>query len=117
MQIYLLYFVFGPVLGLERFTTAVLALSLFQGAYTAEIFRAGLNSIAKGQFEAGQSLGAISCRQLSVCHSAAGDPADPAAADQRGRIAGKKLFYCQRDGNLRPDNGRPKYRCRYGHAI
>ena len=57
VQIYLLYFVFGPVLGLERFTTAVLALSLFQGAYTAEIFRAGLNSIAKGQFEASHSLG------------------------------------------------------------
>ena len=57
VQIYLLYFVFGPVLGLERFTTAVLALSLFQGAYTAEIFRAGLNSIARGQFEASHSLG------------------------------------------------------------
>ncbi|WP_299013402.1 amino acid ABC transporter permease [uncultured Photobacterium sp.] len=57
VQIYLLYFVFGPVLGLERFTTAVLALSLFQGAYTAEIFRAGLSSITKGQFEASQSLG------------------------------------------------------------
>lgn len=57
VQIYLLYFVLGPVLGLERFSTAVLALALFQGAYTAEIFRAGLNSIAKGQFEAAQSLG------------------------------------------------------------
>ena len=57
VQIYLLYFVFGPVLGLERFTTAVLALSLFQGAYTAEIFRAGLTSIDRGQFEAGDSLG------------------------------------------------------------
>lgn len=57
VQIYLLYFVFGPILGLERFSTAVLALALFQGAYTAEIFRAGLNSIAKGQFEASQSLG------------------------------------------------------------
>ena len=57
VQIYLLYFVFGPVLGLERFSTAVLALALFQGAYTAEIFRAGLNSIPKGQFEAAQSLG------------------------------------------------------------
>jgi len=57
VQIYLLYFVFGPVLGLERFTTAVLALSLFQGAYTAEIFRAGLNNIPKGQFEACSSLG------------------------------------------------------------
>lgn len=57
VQIYLLYFVFGPVIGLDRFSTAVLALSLFQGAYTAEIFRGGLNSISKGQFEAAKSLG------------------------------------------------------------
>ncbi|HHF3040373.1 TPA: amino acid ABC transporter permease [Vibrio diabolicus] len=57
VQIYLLYFVFGPVIGLDRFSTAVLALSLFQGAYTAEILRAGLNSIPKGQFEAAQTLG------------------------------------------------------------
>ncbi|HAS61350.1 MAG TPA: polar amino acid ABC transporter permease, partial [Vibrio sp.] len=34
VQIYLLYFVFGPVIGLDRFSTAVLALALFQGAYT-----------------------------------------------------------------------------------
>ncbi|WP_434361144.1 amino acid ABC transporter permease [Parasalinivibrio latis] len=57
VQIYLLYFVFGPVIGLDRFATAVLALSLFQGAYTAEIFRAGLASIPDGQFEACRSLG------------------------------------------------------------
>ncbi|CAM2915307.1 ABC transmembrane type-1 domain-containing protein [Vibrio mytili] len=57
VQIYLLYFVFGPVIGLDRFSTAVLALSLFQGAYTAEIFRAGLNSIPRGQFEAAKTLG------------------------------------------------------------
>lgn len=57
VQIYLLYFIFGPVIGLDRFATAVLALAIFQGAYTAEIFRAGLNSIEKGQFEASRSLG------------------------------------------------------------
>ncbi|MGR5227046.1 amino acid ABC transporter permease [Photobacterium damselae] len=57
VQIYILYFVLGPILDLERFTTAVLALSLFQGAYAAEIFRAGLNAIPKGQFEAAASLG------------------------------------------------------------
>ncbi|MBU2899221.1 amino acid ABC transporter permease [Vibrio hepatarius] len=57
VQIYLLYFIFGPVIGLDRLTTAILALSLFQGAYTAEIFRGGLNSISKGQFEAAHSLG------------------------------------------------------------
>ncbi len=57
VQIYLLYFVFGPIIGLDRFSSAVLALSLFQGAYTAEIFRAGLNRIPKGQFEAAKTLG------------------------------------------------------------
>ena len=57
VQIYLLYFVFGPVIGLDRFATAILALAIFQGAYTAEIFRAGLNSISVGQFEAAKSLG------------------------------------------------------------
>ncbi|PMH43782.1 polar amino acid ABC transporter permease [Vibrio sp. 10N.286.49.B3] len=57
VQIYLLYFVFGPVIGLDRFTTAILALTLFQGAYTAEILRAGLQSIPQGQFEAAHTLG------------------------------------------------------------
>ncbi len=57
VQVYLLYFVLGPILGLERFSTAILALSLFQGAYTAEVLRAGLNSLDKGQFEACKSLG------------------------------------------------------------
>ena len=57
VQIYLLYFVFGPIIGFDRFSTAIFALALFQGAYTAEIFRAGLNSIDKGQFEAARSLG------------------------------------------------------------
>ncbi len=57
IQIYLIYFILGPILGLERFTTAILVLALFQGAYTAEIFRAGLLSIPRGQFEAAHSLG------------------------------------------------------------
>ncbi|MFT5807535.1 MAG: polar amino acid transport system permease protein [Moritella dasanensis] len=57
VQIYLLYFVFGPIIGLDRFSTAILALAIFQGAYTAEIFRSGLNSIDAGQFEAAKSLG------------------------------------------------------------
>jgi polar amino acid transport system permease protein len=35
----------------------VLALSLFEGAYASEIFRAGIVSIQKGQWEAAYSLG------------------------------------------------------------
>lgn len=57
VQIYLLYFVFGPYLGLDRFNTAVLALTLFQAAYASEVIRSGLNSINKGQFEACRTLG------------------------------------------------------------
>lgn len=57
VQIYLLYFVFGPYLGLERFSTAILALALFQGAYTAEVIRSGLLAVDKGQFEACRTLG------------------------------------------------------------
>ena len=35
----------------------MLALSLFEGAYVSEIFRAGIISIEKGQWEAAHSLG------------------------------------------------------------
>ena len=57
VQIYLVYFVIGPILGLGRFSSAVMALSLFEGAYVSEIFRAGIVSLGKGQWEAAHSLG------------------------------------------------------------
>ena len=57
VQIFFIYFVISPVLGFSRFTSAVLALSLFEGAYASEIFRAGILSIHKGQWEAAYSIG------------------------------------------------------------
>lgn len=57
VQLFFIYFVLGPILGLERFISAVLALSLFEGAYASEIFRAGILAIPNGQWEAGYSLG------------------------------------------------------------
>jgi len=57
VQLFFIYFVLSPVLGINRFTSAVLALSLFEGAYASEIFRAGMVSIARGQWEAARSLG------------------------------------------------------------
>jgi polar amino acid transport system permease protein len=57
VQVYLVYFVIGPILGLERFTSAVIALSLFEGAYMSEIFRSGIVSLPAGQWEAAYSLG------------------------------------------------------------
>jgi polar amino acid transport system permease protein len=57
VQIFFFYFVLSPVLGVSRFFSAVLALSLFEGAYASEIFRAGIVSVDKGQWEAAYSLG------------------------------------------------------------
>ncbi len=57
VQIFFLYFVLAPVFELERFSAAVIALSLFEGAYASEIFRAGIVSIRRGQWEAAYSLG------------------------------------------------------------
>ena len=42
---------------LSSFASSVVALSLVSGAYTAEIFRAGIEAIPRGQFEASGALG------------------------------------------------------------
>ncbi|HQB30745.1 MAG TPA: amino acid ABC transporter permease [Syntrophales bacterium] len=57
IQIFFIYFVVSPVLGWTPFFSAVLALSLFEGAYTSEIIRAGIVAIPQGQWEAARSLG------------------------------------------------------------
>ena len=57
VQLFFIYFVIGPILDISRFTSAVLALSLFEGAYASEIFRAGIVSIHQGQWEGSYSLG------------------------------------------------------------
>ncbi|WP_394154986.1 amino acid ABC transporter permease [Loktanella salsilacus] len=44
-------------LRLSSFTSAMAALTLVSGAYTAEIFRAGIEAIPHGQFEAAEALG------------------------------------------------------------
>jgi polar amino acid transport system permease protein len=57
VQLFLIYFVLAPVLEISAFTSAVLALSLFEGAYASEVFRSGILSIPKQQWEASYSIG------------------------------------------------------------
>ena len=57
IQIFLIYFVISPVFNIPAFTSAVIALSLFEGAYSSEIIRSGIINIPKGQYEAAQSIG------------------------------------------------------------
>ena len=58
VQLYLIYFGLGQVgINLDPFWSAVLGLTLNNAAYTAEIFRAGFESVPVGQREAGSALG------------------------------------------------------------
>ncbi|MGD9301509.1 MAG: amino acid ABC transporter permease [Desulfobacterales bacterium] len=57
VQLFFIYFVLSPVFNISGFMSAVMALSLFEGAYASEILRAGIISIHKGQWEAAFSIG------------------------------------------------------------
>ncbi|MCM3569761.1 amino acid ABC transporter permease [Neobacillus mesonae] len=59
VQILLVHFGLVPLLldKTHAITAAIMALSLNSAAYVAEIFRAGIQSIDKGQMEAARSLG------------------------------------------------------------
>lgn len=57
VQILFVYFVVAPGFGLAAEPSAVIALSLFEGAYMSEIFRAGILTVPRGQWEAAVSLG------------------------------------------------------------
>ena len=46
-------------------TAGVLALGIYHGAYMSEVIRAGISSIPKGQFEAGQSQGFSYVQQMA----------------------------------------------------
>lgn len=66
VQILCIYFVIAPGFGLAAEPSAIIALSLFEGAYMSEIFRAGILSVPRGQWEAAISLG------LPPVHAASG---------------------------------------------
>lgn len=57
VQLYFLYFV-GPSFGLtlSGFTTGVLGLGLHYATYTSEVYRAGIESVPRGQWEASTAL-------------------------------------------------------------
>lgn len=57
VQIFIIAFGIGQWVNVPDFMAGVIALSINSGAYTSEIFRAGILSISKGQMEAGRSLG------------------------------------------------------------
>jgi polar amino acid transport system permease protein len=64
VQIFLVYFGLSSLgLSLHAITVSIIALTINVGAYSAEIMRAGFDSIEKGQLEAAETLG-LSRRQV-----------------------------------------------------
>lgn len=57
VQLLIIYFVIFSSIRIDKSIAAILAFGINSGAYQAEIFRSGINSIPKGQMEAGRSLG------------------------------------------------------------
>ncbi|WP_431284079.1 amino acid ABC transporter permease [Humitalea sp. 24SJ18S-53] len=57
VQLYIVYFVLAPVLGVDRFWAGVLCLAVFEGAFAAEIFRGGIQAVPLGQWESAWALG------------------------------------------------------------
>lgn len=58
MQIYLFFYIVGTAWGVSnRFTAGVLILSIFEGAYIAEIIRGSLLSLEESQLEAARAVG------------------------------------------------------------
>lgn len=57
VQILISYFVIFAAVDIDKTLVAILAFGINSGAYVAEIFRAGIQAVDKGQTEAGRSIG------------------------------------------------------------
>ncbi|MCP2338987.1 amino acid ABC transporter permease [Actinomadura rupiterrae] len=69
LLVWLVLAVFGlPEIGLMTglFTTSVVVISLYQGAYTAEAVRSGINAVPAGQGEAARALGLTFTQSLRL---------------------------------------------------
>ncbi len=55
--LYLVYYVLGQIFGFGRYWASILTLAIFHSALISEIFRAGVNAVPKGQWEAARSIG------------------------------------------------------------
>jgi len=57
VQIFYIYYALGRIVRIPDLYSAVIAMAICYGAYMGEIFRAGIQSIPRGQTEAARSLG------------------------------------------------------------
>ena len=66
IQVLIMYFVIFGSVKIDKVPVAVLAFGMNSGAYVAEIFRAGILAVDKGQTEAARSLGLSSWQSMRL---------------------------------------------------
>ena len=64
VQLFYIYYALGRIVNVPATASAVIAMAVCYGAYMGEIFRAGIESIPKGQMEAARSLGMTSTQAM-----------------------------------------------------
>ena len=58
VQLLILFYVVGNAIGLQdRYTSGIIILAIFSGAYIAEMIRSGIESIGKSQLESARAIG------------------------------------------------------------
>lgn len=57
VQLFYIYYALGRFVHVPDLASAIIAMAVCYGAYMGEVFRAGIQSIPKGQMEAARSLG------------------------------------------------------------
>ncbi len=64
LQLFIVYFGLVRIVSIDRIPSAIIALGVHNGAYIAEIFRGAIQSVDRGQREAGISLGMTSLQVM-----------------------------------------------------
>lgn len=57
VQLLIMYYIILSSTNVDKITASILAFGINSGAYVAEVIRSGIQSVDKGQIEAGRSLG------------------------------------------------------------
>ena len=68
VQLFWFFFALPSILGipLEPFTAALVTLSILSAAFVSEVFRGGIASVERGQWEAGRSIGMTMAQVLRI---------------------------------------------------
>ena len=95
----------GGVEILPEFAALLFGLSIYTAAFIAEVVRAGILAVSRGQSEAAFSLGPEAGPDVAAGGGAAGDAGDHPAADQPISQSDQELYAGGRDRLSRPGAG------------